>query len=199
MIYAYLRVSTSGQDEQNQRLGVDTKAKLLGVKIDKYIIDRVSGVKEPELRNLGKLLRRLKEGDVLFISELSRLGRRLFMLFRILEDLLNKKIVVYSVKENFNLDNTLQSKTMIFSFGLAAEIERDMISQRTKEALALKKIQGVRLGRPHGSKTRNHKLDPWIEKIIKWREKGWSKAKICKKLKVCDKTLRHYMEKNSVI
>lgn len=93
MIYAYLRVSTSGQDEQNQRLGVDTKAKLLGVKIDKYIIDRVSGVKEPELRNLGKLLRKLKEGDILFISELSRLGRRLFMLFRILEDLLNKKIV----------------------------------------------------------------------------------------------------------
>ena len=199
MIYAYLRVSTNGQDEQNQRLGVDTKAKLLGVKIDKYIIDRVSGVKEPELRNLGKLLRKLKEGDILFISELSRLGRRLFMLFRILEDLLNKKIVVYSVKENFNLDNTMQSKTMIFSFGLAAEIERDMISQRTKEALALKKIKGVRLGRPHGSKTRNHKLDPWIEKIIKWRKKGWSKAKICKKLKVCDKTLRHYMEKHSVI
>lgn len=199
MIYAYLRVSTTAQDEQNQRLGVDNKAAKLGLRIDKYIIDRVSGTKEPSVRNLGKLIRRLEEGDILIISELSRLGRRLFMLFRILENLLKQGVHVYSVKENFVLDNSLQSKTMIFSFGLAAEIERDMISQRTKEALSLKKIQGVRLGRPHGSKTRNHKLDPWLEKIIKWRKKGWSKAKIARKCHCCDKTLRRYMVKYSVI
>lgn len=143
MIYAYLRVSTTAQDEQNQRLGVDNKAAKLGLRIDKYIIDRVSGTKEPSVRNLGKLIRRLEEGDILIISELSRLGRRLFILFRILENLLKQGIHVYSVKENFVLDNSLQSKAMIFSFGLASEIERDMISQRTKEALAYRKSIGV--------------------------------------------------------
>lgn len=199
MIYAYLRVSTTAQDEQNQRLGVDNKAAKLGLRIDKYIIDRVSGTKEPNVRNLGKLIRRLKEGDILIISELSRLGRRLFMLFRILENLLKSGVHVYSVKENFVLDNSLQSKAMIFSFGLAAEIERDMISQRTKEALAYRKSIGVVLGRPKGSKTQHHKLDPYREKIARWYKKGWSKAKIARKCHCCDKTLRRYMVKYSLV
>lgn len=121
MIYAYLRVSTTIQDEQNQRQGVDLKAEKLGLHIDKYIIDRVSGTKEPDQWNLGKLLRRAKTGDIIIISEMSRLGRRLFMLFRIMEELLNKGVQVYSVKENFTLDNTLQGKTLIFAFGLAAD------------------------------------------------------------------------------
>lgn len=199
MIYAYLRVSTTIQDEQNQRQGVDLKAERLGLKIDKYIIDRVSGTKEPEQRNLGKLLWRATSGDIIIISEMSRLGRRLFMLFRILEDLLNKGVHVYSVKENFTLDNSLQSKAMIFAFGLAAEIERDMISARTKEALAYRKSLGVVLGRPKGSKTKHHKLEPYREKIEKWRAKGWSKAKIARKTKVCDKTLWKYMNQNSLV
>lgn len=199
MIYAYLRVSTTIQDEQNQRQGVDLKAEKLGLHIDKYIIDRVSGTKEPDQRNLGKLLRRAKTGDIIIISEMSRLGRRLFMLFRIMEELLNKGVQVYSVKENFTLDNTLQGKTLIFAFGLAAEIERDMISARTREALAYRKSLGVVLGRPKGSKTKHHKLDPYREKIEKWRAKGWSKAKISRKTKVCDKTLRKYMNQNSLV
>lgn len=155
MIYAYLRVSTAEQDEQNQRVGVDAKAHELGLCIDKYYVDHVSGTTDPHERRLGRLLSRAKEGDVIIISELSRFGRRLFMLFRILENLLQKGVKVYSVKDGYALDNTLQSKVLAFAFGMAAEIERDMISQRTREALALRKQQGVRLGRPQGAKTTN--------------------------------------------
>ena len=181
MIYAYLRVSSTAQDEQNQRQGVDVKAKKLGLSIDKYIIDKVSGIKEPKQRNLGKLIRRLKQGDVVIISELSRLARRVFMLFRILEKIISKKVLLYSVKENFTLDNSLQSNAMIFAFGLAAEIERELISQRTKEALTLKRKQGVILGRPRGSKTKHDKIDIVKGESSMWLKKGWSKAKISRR------------------
>jgi DNA invertase Pin-like site-specific DNA recombinase len=191
--YAYLRVSTTEQDEQNQKLGIDEKAKILGLKINKYIIDKVSGTKEPNERNLGKLLKKTKEGDVVIISELSRFGRRLFMLFRILEGLLNKGVKVYSVKDGYNLDNTLQSKVLAFAFGMAAEIERDMISKRTREALALRKAQGKKLGRPLNSKTKNPKLNKYKDQIIKLYQSGVSKSKIAKKYKVCHKTIRKYI------
>lgn len=193
MVYAYLRVSTAEQDEQNQRLGVDNKAKQLGLCIDKYVVDHISGTKDPNERRLGRLLKRIKPGDTLIISELSRLGRRLFMLFRILEELLNKGVKVYSVKDGYALDETIQSKVIAFAFGMAAEIERDMISQRTKEALALRKKMGVKLGRPYGSKTKNHKLDPHRDKIARWYRKGWAKAKIARRVHCTDKTLRRYI------
>lgn len=181
MVYAYLRVSSNVQDEENQLLGIKHKAEELNLVINKFVVDKISGVKEPDERNLGKLMRKLQEGDIILISELSRFGRRLFMLFRILEQLMNKGVKVYSVKDGYNLDNTMQSKVLAFAFGLAAEIERDMISKRTKEALTVKKEQGVKLGRPIGSKSSEYKLNQYKDKIIKWRAKGWSKAKISRK------------------
>lgn len=193
MIYAYLRVSTVAQDEENQLQGILRKAEELGVNIDKYVIDRVSGTKEPNERNLGRLLKRTKEGDVLLISELSRFGRRLFMLFRILETLLNKGVHVYSVKDGYALDNTLQSKVVAFAFGMAAEIERDMISKRTKEALALRKQQGKKLGRPIGAKTAHHHLDPFERRMIRARRKGLSWNKIGKRFHCTDKTAKRYI------
>ncbi len=197
MIYAYLRVSTLDQDEENQRQGVDNKALSLGFTIDKYVIDRISGTQEPEKRNLGKLLRRVKPGDIIIVSELSRFGRRLFMLFRILEQLLKKDVSVYSVKDGYSLDNSLQSKIMAFTFGIAAEIERDMISMRTREALALKKANGVILGRPRGAKTKIHKLDQYRNKILRLHKKGVPKARIARRCHCCDKTLRRYLAKIS--
>jgi DNA invertase Pin-like site-specific DNA recombinase len=113
-VYAYLRVSSVSQDEQNQRQGVDAKAVALNVQIDKYIVDKVSGTKEPKLRNLGSLARRLKSGDVVIVSELSCLSRRIFTLCRLFEDLLEKGVRVYSVKENFVLDDSPQSKMLYF-------------------------------------------------------------------------------------
>lgn len=194
-VYAYLRVSSFAQDEQNQKQGVDNKALSLGMSVDKYIIDKVSGTKEPKLRNLGKLARRLKTGDVIIVSELSRLSRRIFTLCRLFEELLKKGIKVYSVKESFVLDDSPQSKMLIFCFGMSAEIEQRMISARTREALAYRKQKGIKLGRPLGSKTKEHKLDIYKDKIAVWLKKRRSRRWIAKKCFVCEKTLRKYIHK----
>lgn len=193
MVYSYLRVSTVVQDEQNQRIGVEQKAESLGLKIDRYFVDRISGTVDPEKRNLGRLLRRVQPGDVIIVSELSRFGRRLFMLFRILESLLSKGVYVYSVKDAYSLDDSLQSKIMAFAFGMAAEIERDMISQRTREALALRRQNGIKLGRPVGAQTRVHKLDPYQRKILRWYNAGIPKARIARRVRCTDKTVRKYL------
>lgn len=197
-VYAYLRVSSAQQDEQNQRQGVDAKAVSLSLHIDRYITDKVSGTKEPKLRNLGSLARRLKPGDVVIVSELSRLSRRIFTLCRLFEELIEKGVKVYSVKESFVLDDTPQAKMMIFCFGMAAEIEQRMISARTREALEYRRQQGVRLGRPVGSKTKHHKLDIYADKISLWLKKGVSRRKIAKRCKVCEKTLRMWLRKTNV-
>lgn len=199
MIYAYLRVSTDDQTCANQRLGIDALAKKHGLIIDRYIIDDgVSGVKAPNKRALGNMLRRLKPGDVVFCSEISRLGRKLFMIMEILNCMMTKGVVLYTVKDGYVLGDNIQSKVLAFAFGLVAEIERDLISQRTKEALAVCKTNGITLGRPKGSKTRVHKLEMWRVKIIKWRAKGWSKAKIARRCHCCDKTLRRWLAKNNL-
>ena len=147
-VYAYLRVSTDKQDGDNQRKGVDDFAQKRGLVIDEYIDDEgKSGMLEPEKRELGKLLAKLKPGDVLLAGEISRLGRSLFMIMRILEYCMNNQVKVFTVKDGYELGDNITSKVLAFAFGLSAEIEREMISRRTKEALALRKAQGVHIGR----------------------------------------------------
>lgn len=191
--YAYLRVSSFHQDEDNQRTGVEAKAKQINQRIDKYIIDKVSGTKEPDERNLGKLLRRINKDDIIIVSEISRLGRKLFMIIQIINKILEKQAVLYSVKENFVVGDNIQSKVLIFAFGLAAEIERNLISQRTKEALQLRKSQGKHLGRKFGTKINFRKLNDNKDKILRYYQKGMSKAKLARKYKVCHKTIRKYL------
>lgn len=198
MVYAYLRVSTLLQDEANQREGVELKALQLGVKINRYIVDHASGTKELNERNLGKLVKQAKAGDTIIISEISRLARRLFILFRILETLLAKGVQVYSVKDGYSLDGSIQSKVLAFAFGMAAEIERDMISKRTKEALDLRKKAGIKLGRPIGAKSKNHKLNPYFTKIVRWRNAGYSKSSIARRCRVTHKTLIKYMAAHNI-
>lgn len=200
MIYAYLRVSTDDQTCQNQKLGIEQLASRLGFTIDKYVTDDgVSGVKDPAKRNLGKLLRKMKPGDILLCSEISRLGRKLLMIMDILNTLTKKNCLLYTVKDNFVLGDNVQSKVLAFAFSLVAELERDLISMRTREALARLRESGVKLGRPVGSVTRNHKLDPYYDRIVRWYEHGWSKAKIARKCHCVDKTLRKYMRKHDLI
>lgn len=149
MIYGYIRVSTDQQDTEAQKLGISEKANKLGLTIDKWISDDgVSGAKEPDERKLGKLLKDINKGDVIIASELSRLGRKLFMIMRILEHCMKVEAKVYTVKDGYELGDNIQSKVMAFAFGLAAEIEREMIQMRTKEALKNKVALGVLLGRP---------------------------------------------------
>jgi len=111
-----------------------------------------------EIRKFGALLQRMQKGDVLVVSELSRLGRNLMQIMKILHDCMEKDDMVYTVKENYELGNNISSKVLAFAFGLSAEIERNLISQRTKEALARRKAEGHVLGRPKGSKSQMRKL-----------------------------------------
>lgn len=154
MIYGYLRVSSDEQDVNSQKQGVVKFAEAREWKIDEYITDEgVSGGKDPDKRNLGPLLKKLKKDDIVIAAEISRLGRDLYMVMDILHFCMKTGCKIYTVKDNFALDDNIQSKVLAFAFGLAAEIERQMIRQRTKEGLRLRMKLGVLLGRPVGGKT----------------------------------------------
>ena len=190
MTYGYVRVSTDHQDCNNQKLGIENKAKSLGLTIDKYIEDAgISGTKEPEERALGGCLEQLKPGDVIICSELSRLGRKLFMVMRILEHCMKIGASVYTVKDGYVLGDNIQSKVLAFAFGIAAEIERNLISQRTKEALAIRRAAGYKLGRQFGSRNRCHKLDGQYININEMLDRNITKVMMAHRLNVSVSTL----------
>ena len=200
MVYGYIRVSTDHQDCENQKLGIEAKAKSLNMHIDLYIKDSgISGTIDPHKRALGPILHKLKTGDVLICSELSRLGRKLFMIMRILEHCMNVGAKVYTVKDGYELGDNIQSKVMAFAFGLSAEIERDLISQRTKEALAVRRANGKKLGRPIGCGNKSHKLDGKMPIIKQMLDCGISKRQIAKRLGVSSPTLYEYICNNKEI
>ena len=150
------------------------------------------------MRKFGALIKNVKFGDVIIVSELSRFGRRLFMLFRVLETLLNKGVKVYSVKDGYSLDNTLQSKVLAFAFGMAAEIEREMISKRTKEALARRKADGKFIGRKSGAKNTRHKLDGKENLIKVMLESNMSLRDVARRLNVSPTTISTFIESRSI-
>ena len=195
MIYGYIRVSTDKQDCENQKIGIEAKAKSLKLSIDKYIKDSgISGTLEPNERALGGCLSRLKKGDVIICSELSRLGRKLFMIMRILEHCMKCGAKVYTVKDGYELGDNIQSKVMAFAFGLSAEIERELISLRTKEAIAHLKEQGKPVGRPLGVKNKTHKMDNHAQKVRLLLEANTPKRRIARQIKVSVPTLYEFLK-----
>src|SRR5437667_12011453 len=150
MIYAYIRVSTDKQTTENQRFEILKFTAEKKQQVDNWIEETVSGTKRIEDRKLGQLLEDMKKGDMLIVTELSRLGRSLMEVMSILHQLMEQDIKVFTVKERYELGNNINSKVLAFAFSLSAEIERSMISSRTKEALARKKTEGTQLGRPRG-------------------------------------------------
>ncbi len=158
MNYGYIRVSTDRQTVENQRFEINQFCERQGIVIDGWIEETISGTKEPEKRKLGRLLKRMKKGDVLVCAELSRLGRSLLMIMAILNDCMKREVQVWTIKDNYRLGSDISSKVLAFAFGLSAEIERNLISQRTKEALARKKAEGMVLGHPKGVKNKHTKL-----------------------------------------
>lgn len=197
-VYGYLRVSTDKQDCDNQKIGVEDLARTRRLSIESWIIDDgVSGIKEPEKRKLGKLLKRIKSGDVIICSELSRLGRRLFMVISILEHCMKIGAKVLTVKDGYELGDNVQSKILAFAFGLVAELEREMISKRTKEALQRRKMNGQAIGRMKGAKNKRHVLDGKEDKIIALLNAGVAKTKIAKDLKISNGTLYDFIKKQA--
>jgi len=158
MIFAYIRVSRDQQSVENQRFEILKFADKKKIHIGEWIEEIISGTKKYQDRKLGKLLQGLKKEDILIVSELSRLGRNLMEMMSILHDCMEREIKVYAIKEGYELGNNINSKVLAFAFGLSAEIERNLISQRTKEALARRKSEGQTLGRPKGSLSKETKL-----------------------------------------
>lgn len=178
MIYGYIRVSTDKQTVENQRFEINHFCERQEIVVNKWIEETISGAKNVEDRKLGKLLKKMRKGDVLICSELSRLGRNLLMIMGVLNECMNRDIQVWTIKDNYRLGSDINSKVLAFAFGLSAEIERNLISQRTKEALARKRAEGVILGRPKGRKSSKTKLTGQEKKIQELLEKRVSHSAI---------------------
>ena len=189
----YIRVSSNKQTLEHQRFEIENFAKREGIKIDDWIEETISSRKALDKRKLGELLNNLQENDILITCEISRLGRSLLEVMKILETCLNKNCQVWTLKENYRLGNDIQSKVLAFAFGLAAEIERQLISERTKSSLANIKAGGKKLGRPFNSETKKLKLAKNQKQIQKLLAQGISKTKIAKIFNVERATLRRYM------
>jgi len=198
MIYGYIRVSTDRQTVENQRFEISEFCKKQEINVDKWIEETISGTKEVENRKLGKLLNKMKKEDVLICSELSRLGRSLLMIMSILNKCMQNEVQVWTIKDNYRLGNDISSKVLAFAFGLSAEIERNLISQRTKEALARKKAEGVILGRPIGSKSVKTKLTGQEKKIKGLLSKKVSHSAISRILNVHRLTVTNFVRNNSL-
>jgi DNA invertase Pin-like site-specific DNA recombinase len=198
MIYGYIRVSTDKQTLENQRYEISEFCKKQEITVDKWIEETISGTKEVENRKLGKLLNRMKKEDVLICSELSRLGRSLLMIMGILNQCMQNEVQVWTIKDNYRLGNDISSKVLAFAFGLSAEIERNLISQRTKEALARKKAEGVILGRPIGRKSTKTKLSGKENKIRELLNKKVSYSAISRILNVHRLTVTNFIRDNDL-
>ena len=189
----YIRVSSNKQTLEHQRFEIENFVKREDIKIDEWIEEKISSRKALEKRKLGELLNNLQENDILICCEISRLGRSLLEVMKILETCLNKNCQVWTIKENYRLGNDIQSKVLAFAFGLAAEIERNLISQRTKSSLANIKANGKKLGRPFNAETKKLKLAKNQKQIQKLLAQGISKSKIAKIFGVERATLRKYL------
>lgn len=198
MNIAYIRVSSDKSTVENQRFEIINYCKMNNIIIDEWIEEVVTGTKSPDKRKLGDLLKSVNDGDLIICSELSRLGRNLFMIMDILSYCMERGVTVQTIKDNFTLKDDIQTKVLSFAFGLSAEIERNLISQRTKEALALRKQNGVKLGRPVGSKNRHTKLSDKENTIIELITQGQSYSSIARIFHVDRTTLIRFLKNNGI-
>lgn len=192
---AYLRVSTDKQTLENQRSEITRFANKNGYTVDKWVEETVSGKVKDSDRRLGYTLKRLKKGDILIVSELSRLSRTLLEIMSIMRSLLERGVTLYSVKENFCLADNISSKVILFAFGLAAEIERDLIATRTREALAARKEQGMVLGHRPGDCPKIQMLMESKDDIIRLRQGGTNITRLCEIYGVSRGTMTKFLNR----
>jgi DNA invertase Pin-like site-specific DNA recombinase len=196
--YAYIRVSTDKQDLDNQRHGVIEYAQKNKLEPLTFIDDTASGKKSWKDRDLGKLFELAKKGDVLLVSEISRLARSTLQVLEILQEAAKKEIAVHVAKSNMVMDGSLNSKITAVVLGLAAEIEREFISARTTEALAKRKAAGLPLGRPKGAVSAEKKLDKRKDEIVDLLKKDVHKTSIARIVDCSPVTLYAWMEENGL-
>ncbi|MDA8169199.1 MAG: recombinase family protein [Nitrospiraceae bacterium] len=196
-VYGYIRVSTNKQDYENQKhaiLDFANQQKLGNVEL---VSETASGKVSWKNRTLAGLIDSLKKNDVLIVSELSRLGRSMLEIMELLSKLTRKEVKIFALKGGYELANNLQSKVLAFAFAIAAEVERELISLRTKEALAIKRAEGVHLGRPKGSISKS-KLDGQEEKIKELLKYKVSKSAIARMLDISRPALLDFIKSRGV-
>ena len=195
--YGYIRVSTEKQDYNNQKFGILEHANKNNIHDVEFIEETISSRKKLEEREIYNLIdKKLNENDIIITSELSRFGRSTLEVMHLFKLLTEKKIKAHVIKNNIKLneeENKITNQVLIFAFGLAAEIERGLISSRTKEALALRKAQGIKLGRKQGQQVKS-KLDKHKDEIIELLRKGVNVTAISKIFECGRTTLSHYIK-----
>ena len=199
MIYGYCRVSTAPQHEANQHFVIENFAKDNNLNIDVWIEEKISSSKKLQDRKLGTLLKKLKSGDILITTEISRLGRSLLEVMGILQTCLEKDCQIWTLKENFRLGSDIQSKVLAFAFGLSAELSKSLLQERVRESLARLKANGKKLGRPIGAKSKMLKLSKNKKRINFLINKGISKNEIARIMRVNKSTLYNYLRANTLV
>lgn len=196
MVVAYLRVSTEKQFLANQREELLRFAEKNGLQIDKWYTETVSGSVRSKDRKLSGVLNRMQRGDSLIVTEISRLSRTMLEIMTILNSCIKKEIVLYSTKEGYVFQNDMNSKVLGFAFGLMAEIERNLISMRTKEALARRRQEGVKLGRKKGTCPAMRVLRENKRRLIKDAQRGVSCSELARQKGVSRTTMHRFLKCN---
>ena len=193
-VIGYIRVSTDQQNCANQKFEIETYCQKQNWKVDEFVEETISSRKELKKRKLNRLLDKLDADTILIVTEISRIGRNLMEVMGILQLCLEKGCKVITIKENFHLGSDIQSKFIACIFSLVAEMERQLISQRTKESLKRIKNEGKHLGRPYGFSYR--KLQKKHNKIKELLEKKVPKTQIAKLMGCTWTTLHRYINEN---
>ena len=196
MIYGYCRVSTIRQHEENQHFAIEQFCAENKMRIDAWVEEKISSSKKLQERQLGQLLNKLKAGDILITTEISRLGRSLLEVMGILQTCLEKECQIWTLKENFRLGADIQSKVLAFAFGLSAELSKSLLQARIKESLARLKADGKKLGRPIGAKSKSLKLAKNRKRLMALLDKGIPIAQIARILRVDRCTIYKFLNEN---
>lgn len=192
MTIGYLRVSTGKQNPENQKDEIRRFGEEKNMALDGWVTETASGKVPYRKRKLGRTLKQMKSGDVIIVTEISRLSRSLTEIMAIMGECLERHIGIYTTKERYTFDDSINSKVLCFAFGLVAEIERNLISMRTKEALALKRAEGVVLGRHKGSKVKMKLIEQNYTRITTMLHNGMTITKMCKRIGVSRNTWYKY-------
>lgn len=194
-VVAYLRVSTEKQFLENQREEIIRFAEKNGLSIDRWYMETVSGKVSSKERKLAGLLDRMKPGDSLIITEISRISRTLLEIMTILNSCIKRGVVLYSTKEGYVFQNDINSKVLGFAFGLMAEIERNLISMRTKEALERRRKEGKHLGRKKGDTPKMKILYANKRKLVREHQRGESCAELARQMGVSRTTMFRFLRR----
>ncbi|MDD6210863.1 MAG: recombinase family protein [Bacteroidales bacterium] len=196
MVTAYLRISTERQHIENQQGEIIRYASDRGITVDRWVTEIVSGKTDRKKRKLGRVVNRLKKNDILIVTELSRLSRSLHEIMQIMKYCVENQVEIHSTKDGYVFDDSINSKVLSFAFGLAAEIEHKLISQRTREAMALRKAEGKHMGRKKGSNVKLQFLEKRKTEIKAQLAKGKTIMAICRDYEISYNTFYRFRQAN---